>query len=217
MTSIEHRMEITREAWLHTAVETFRPWFVEAGAPLPEKLHISVGFGYGAKRENGTILGQCWAKRASADDVNHIFISPVEGDPAAMLVTLLHELVHAADDVASGHRGAFAVTAAKLGFEGPMTFTPPSVALAAELAVLAAELGDFPHGALQPTKVVAPAPVPGNGGTVATLPPIHSGPGKQTTRMIKLVAPCGYTVRTTRHWIDTGLPSCPHGDVMREA
>ena len=31
--------------------------------------------------------------------------------------------------------------------------------------------------------------------------------------MIKLTAAtyCGYTVRTTREWVDQGYPLCPHG------
>lgn len=96
---------VTREAWLHRAVETFRPRFEAIGMPLPDRVHVSVGFGYGARRENAVILGQCWARRASADGVNHIFVSPQQDDPPAMLVTLLHELIHAADDCAHGHRG----------------------------------------------------------------------------------------------------------------
>lgn len=206
----------TREAWLHSAIDVLRPRFAEIGMPLPAKIHVSVGFGFGAKRENATILGQCWAKRASSDSVNHIFIAPTEGDPAAMLVTLVHELIHAADDCVSGHRGTFAEAATRLGFNGPMTTTPPSVTLSAELAVLAAELGDFPHGALQPVPVREPAPSPAGGGPVLTLPPIHSGPGKQSTRMLKLVATecCGYTVRTTQRWLDEGVPKCPHGSDM---
>jgi hypothetical protein len=35
--------------------------------------------------------------------------------------------------------------------------------------------------------------------------------------MIKLTAAyCGYTVRTTRRWLDQGHPQCPHGQPMRE-
>ena len=93
---------ITREAWLHRAIEAFRPRFTEIGLPLPARVHVSVGFGYSSRAESKYILGQCWARRASADGVNHIFLGPQEGDPAAMLVSLLHELIHAADDCASG-------------------------------------------------------------------------------------------------------------------
>ena len=36
--------------------------------------------------------------------------------------------------------------------------------------------------------------------------------------MIKLAAVtcCGYTVRTTRKWLDQGYPLCPHGQPMHE-
>src|ERR1700736_2651841 len=136
---------LTREAWLHRAIEAFRPRFTETGLPLPAKLHVSVGSGYSSRAESKYILGQCWARRASADGVNHIFLGPQEGDPAAMLISLLHELIHAADDCASGHRGAFAAAAEALGFEPPMTTTPAGVELAAELILLAEALGPFPH------------------------------------------------------------------------
>ena len=103
--------DLTREAWLHRATEAFRPRFDQIGLPLPARLHISVGCGYGSRAESKHILGQCCARRASADGVNHIFLGPQQGDPAGMLVTLLHELIHTADDCASGHKGAFAEAA----------------------------------------------------------------------------------------------------------
>jgi hypothetical protein len=132
----------------------------EVDLPLPGKLHVSVGFGYSSRAESKYILGQCWARRASADGVNHIFLGPQEGDPAAMLVSLLHELIHAADDCASGHKGAFAEAATRLGFDGPMTQTPPGVELAAEVITLAEALGPFPHARLDPAAADASAPVP---------------------------------------------------------
>ena len=124
---------MTREAWLHRAIEAFRPRFTEIGLPLPAKVHVSVGFGYSSRAESKYILGQCWARRASADGVNHIFLGAQEGDPAAMLISLLHELIHAADDCASGHKGAFAEAATRLGFQGPMTQTPPGLDLTADV------------------------------------------------------------------------------------
>ena len=180
---------LTREAWLHRAIEAFRPRFTEIGLPLPAKLHVSVGFGYSSRAESKYILGQCWARRASADGVNHIFLGPQEGDPAGMLVSLLHELIHAADDCASGHKGAFAEAATRLGFDGPMTRTPPGIELAAEVITLAEALGPFPHARLDPAAADVPAPVP-PGGAPAPDPggKVHSGPGKQGTRLIKLTA-----------------------------
>jgi hypothetical protein len=177
----------------------------------PPRLHVSVGFGYSSRAESKYILGQCWARRASTDGVNHIFLGPQEGDPAAMLVSLLHELIHAADDCQSGHKGAFAEAATRLGFEGPMTRTPPGLDLTADVITLAEALGPFPHARLDPTTADVPVPVP-PGGAPAPDPggKVHSGPGKQGTRMIKLTAACcGYTVRTTRKWVDAGLPALP--------
>jgi hypothetical protein len=208
-----NNMNLTREAWLHAAVDVLRPRFAEVGMPLPKNLHISVGFGYGAKRESAQILGQCWAKVASEDGVNHLFISPELDDTARVLDVLIHELIHAADDCKSGHKGAFAEAATRLGLEGPMTATRASVALAAEMVCLAETLGGYPHGRLMAsarTRTKAPVDPAGN-----PVPKVHSGPGKQGTRMLKVVCPSdGYTVRTTAKWLAMGAPSCPCGEVM---
>lgn len=196
----------TRELWLEQAVDIFRARFEEVGHPLPEKIHVSVGFAYGARRENGKVLGQCWKREASEDGVNHIFISPEIGDTYDVLETLLHELIHAADNVESGHRGKFAEIATRLGLNGPMTYTPASPEVQAELILISENLGDYPHGALNPNKVPAEVPVGPDGKPVK----VHSGPGKQTTRMIKAhCAECGYTVRLTRKWLKFGTPLCP--------
>ena len=201
----------TRETWLHRAIDAMRPRFVEVGMPLPESIHISVGFGYGAKRESATILGQAWAGRASADGVNHVFVSPEVADTARILDILIHELIHVADDCKSGHKGAFAEAATRLGLEGPMTATKAGVALAFEMVALAATLGDYPHGALEASKSRKEAPVDPSGKPI----PFHSGPRTQTTRMVKVVCPCcGYTVRTTAKWLTVGLPFCPSGTAM---
>lgn len=205
----------TREAWLESAIEAFRPRFEEVGMPLPEKIHVSVGFGAGSRRENNVILGQCWASCASEDKANHIFISPEIGDTARVLDVLIHELIHAADDCQSGHKGAFAEAATRLGLEGPMTSTKASVELAAEMICLAETLGQYPHGKLNTTTVRVKTPVGPDGRTI----PTHSGPGKQGTRMLKVYcAESGYTARTTRKWLDLyGAPFCPcHSEVMAQ-
>lgn len=202
----------TRELWLEDAIEALRPRFEEVGLPLPERIHVSVGFGYGARRESATILGQCWARSASADGINHVFISPEVGDTARVLDILLHELIHAADDLQSGHKGRFAEAATRLGLEGKMTATTASVELAAEFMCLAETLGEYPHGALTTAQVPVKTPVDPSGNPV---PRVHSGPRKQGTRMLKLTCPCcGYTVRTTQKWIEVGMPRCPAGTEM---
>jgi hypothetical protein len=124
---------VTREAWLHQAIEAFRSRFAEIGLPLPGKLHVSLGFGYSSRAESTYILGQCWARRASADGVNHVFLGPQEGDPAGMLASLLTSR-------STPRRLRFRPQGClrrsrrtRLGFEGPMTRTPPGVELAAEV------------------------------------------------------------------------------------
>src|SRR5438874_5624345 len=94
----------TREAWLHRAIEIYRERFDQVGYPLPEKLHVSVGFSYGSKAENSMTRGVCWKRVASADEVNHIFVSPQLADTAQVLPTLLHEYIHAALECEDGHR-----------------------------------------------------------------------------------------------------------------
>lgn len=235
--------EMTREEWLHAAIDALRPKFEEIGFPLPEKVHVSVGFGYGAKRESAIVLGQCWSTGASEDGVNHIFISPEIKSALQVLETLTHELVHAADNCKSGHRGDFAKHAKKLGLTGRMTATYAGNALAEELRELVKGIGSYPHAALLPTgyvRVVEPprerpevedrddeaeGPEAPEGPAMPEAPegeedtPKHSGPKKQGTRMIKVQcsSDCecgGYTIRTTAKWLEVGMPFCPFGAVM---
>ncbi len=210
----------TREAWLIAAVDYLRPRFVEIGLPVPAKLHVSVGFGGNSRAESKNVLGTCWARRASADEVNHIFISPELADTARVLDVLLHELIHAADDCEHGHKGAFAEAATRLGLEGKMTATTASIGLAAEMITLAETLGEYPHGALTAYSALpAPAPVPGG----PKAPPISSGPKKQGVRMLKIECTepeckCGgYVARTTAKWLQVGLLTCPFGGPMDAA
>jgi hypothetical protein len=104
-------------------------------------------------------------------------------------------LVHAFVGIKAKHGKDFKVVAVGAGLTGKMTATVASDALEPKLATLAKDLGDYPHAAL------------GVGGE--TLKP------KQNTRMLKVTCPdCGYTVRTTKKWLDIGLPTCPCGQGM---
>lgn len=179
-----------REQWLLDAVEVFRPWFAEQEKPLPEKVRVSVGWPKGKRK---TTIGICHSSASAEDGVSQMFISPVLVDAVTVLATLLHELVHAADDCQNGHKREFARVARGLGLEGKMTATVPGEDLKLRLADVAGKLGDYPHAKL--THFKAP----------------------QKTRMLKVWAPncCGMIVRTTQKWIDdVGLPSCPCGTVM---
>lgn len=189
----------TREAWLEAAVSEIVPLFEELHETVP-LMRVSVGWPGGRGRKDHAI-GQCWATSHAADGVAQVFISPTldHKDVVKVLATLTHEMVHVVDDCASGHRGRFAKMAKALGLVGKMTATSAGPALEATLIVIAAVLGPYPHAAL-------------TGGP-------SDGPGKQTTRMIKVqCATSDYIVRMTRRWLDSvGPPVCPcHGQPMVE-
>lgn len=189
--------KMNREQWLEAAVAKLAPSFEAIGSKVPADVRVSVGWPGGRGKKN-TVIGQCWSSKAAKDGSRHIFISPVLEDPAIVLATLVHELVHAVDDCESGHKGGFAKMARRLGLEGKLTATVAGPALAEDLALIARKLGDYPHAALVP---------------------VMAG-GKQTTRMLKVECKTtGYKVRMTRSWIDQlGTPKCPCcGKEMEEA
>jgi hypothetical protein len=205
---------LTHEVSLHRAIEAYRPRFAEIGLPVPGKLHVSVGFGYSSRAESKYILGQCWARRGQRRRRQPDFPRPPgrppgrhAGQPAARTDPRRRRL-----RIRPQWRLRRSRHPARLpGTDDPH---PPGIELAAEVITLAEALGRFPHARLDPAAAAAPVPAP-PGGAPAPDPggKVHSGPGKQGTRMIKLAAAgcCGYTVRTTRtrKWVDHGYPLCP--------
>jgi hypothetical protein len=108
----------TREQWLGRAIEMMRPEFGDAGAPLPENLAVSCSWPSGNPR---TVIGECWVAEASSRGYVEVFISPVLDQVAGIqgvLVTLRHELVHAAGR--RGHGKAFKALAVELGQQRPV-------------------------------------------------------------------------------------------------
>jgi hypothetical protein len=190
----------TREEWLVAAIEALAPIFAEVGEALPAT-RVSVGWPGGRGKKNA-VIGQCWSKAASKDGVAALFISPVLDDASRVLDVLAHELVHAIDDCASGHKGRFAVIAKGIGLEGKMTATVAGEALKARLDDIASDLGAYPHAAM-------------------VNPGAAQGEPKQGTRMLKVECSegSGYIVRMTRKWLDEfGTPICPcHQEPMLEA
>lgn len=189
----------TREEWLNNAVRLLKPLFAGKGAKLPEKLRVTCGWpSSGGCKSKGRTIGQCWSPTASEDGTTEIFSSPylngplhiTEGDCMGVLPTLVHELVHASVGTEEGHKGPFKTLARGVGLEGRLTATHAGPELLARLTALLPALGDFPHARLDLTK----------------------GPTKkQTCRQVKCTCgDCGYTVRTTRKWLDErGAPICP--------
>ena len=187
-----------REAWLINAVEAMTPWITELDLEVPP-MRVSVGWPGG--RAPRTTVGQCWPTTTTEDGIAQIFMSPVRGKDSTVdvLGTLLHEMVHAVDDCENAHNKGFIAIARPLGFAAKWTSSSNRTEeLTERLTGLAERLGEFPSAAIV-------------GGKAADTPKT------QTTRMLKLEAACcGYTVRTTKKWIEQGMPSCPCGTEMEQ-
>lgn len=189
----------TREGWLHQLVEELRPLFVAAGSPLPADIHVTCGWpthrALAAGNKSRT-LGQCFHPEASAKGTTEICVSPAIGDAQAAAAILVHELCHAAiigDNPDAGHGPAFKRVALAIGLEGKMTETTAGRQLADDLRWITSRMRPYPHSTLD----------------------VSVGAKKQTTRLIKIECPeCGWTARTTRQWIEAGLPTCQCGTAL---
>lgn len=196
----------TREAWLLSAVDQLIPLLEQAGCQNLRSRQISISVGFPARNIRKTI-GQCWATKASeGGKTSHLFISPLLDDAVKVLGTALHELIHCDDDCESQHGGHFRKVATTVGLTGKMTATEVGEDLAPSLKEIADNLGPYPHVKLNL----------GAGGIKT-----------QGTRMLKveckdsecpyLEGDKGYTIRTTKKWLEVGLPSCPCGTEMTVA
>lgn len=185
-----------RESWLQAAVVALTPLFNAVDLEVPP-IRISVGFP-GGRGPKTSVIGQCWNSHSSADKVHQIFIHPSLDDVEQILGVVMHELVHAIDDCESGHKGAFVKMVRALGLAGKPTATEVGEELAEELKPIIEILGEYPHAVLGSFD---------EGGA--------EGPKKQGTRMLKVECPeDGYIVRTTRKWLEIGVPTCPCGTEM---
>jgi hypothetical protein len=185
----------TREAWLNLAASRMRPWFAQHSLTVPTTVHVSVGWpSRSALSRTKQRLGECWYGETSSDGAPHLFISPLIADSVRVLDVLLHELLHTALPGAK-HGPKFAKFAKLLGLDGKPSATVASEELGERLREVVKEIGPMPHAGLK----------------------VAANLKRQSTRMLKLTATecCGYSVRTTRKWIDDeGLPLCPHGNEM---
>lgn len=183
----------TREEWLLAALDLMRPLFENRGYEVP-KVRVSCGWpSRGGLSVKSKVLGQAWCKTASSDKIGQIFISPYLDktvDPYGVLPVLLHEQVHQVVGVKERHNKVFGKCARALGLEGKLTSTFASKELLGVCKEWDEKLGPYPHAKLDGTK----SPVK-----------------KQSTRLVKCECPkSGYTVRTTRKWLDEfGAPISP--------
>lgn len=189
---------MTREQWLLQMVERLRSVFERAGYPLPP--HIRVSCGWPTQRAlaptgKSRSVGQCFSTACSADGAHEVFVSPALDGRQRVTEVLVHELCHAVDNCRHGHGPEFRAIATAVGLAGKMTATVAGPQLGERLNALLVQMPEYPHRTLDMRVDGKP----------------------QGTRLRKIVCPaCGYTARTTRQWLDRGLPTCPCGERMAE-
>jgi hypothetical protein len=141
-------------------------------------------------------LAHAASTACSADGAHELFISPALDDQQRVAEVLVHELCHAVDNCRHGHGPEFRAIATAVGLAGPMTATVAGPQLTERLNALLSGMPEYPHRTLD----------------------VNVEAKKQSTRLLKIVCPaCGYTARTTRQWLDHGLPTCPCGTRMAQA
>jgi hypothetical protein len=207
-------LDRSRENWLRRAGAIFRTWIEEVSGIIVPDFHVSMGFP-GTSYERG-VLAACHPGANSSDGKCHILIAPTADDTADILVSLLHEMIHVAlyeagDENWRGHRGTFAEYAGRLGLTRPYTESPPDVITAAQMMVMAHELGDFPHAKLT---VRAPKPVAAPDGQLVSVGSVLVGTGGvQTNRWISFQCPTHKrSTRMSATAAAEGAPYCGHRD-----
>jgi hypothetical protein len=200
---MEVQLHQTREAWLNYVAQRMAPMFETLRAPLPAQLRIAIGFTSSGRRSK--YIGECWDNQCSEDRHFEIFIRPDLSEsqelmPMRVAAILGHELVHAAVGVAAGHGKEFRRVAKGLGLIGQMTATTAGPGFEQAMRPILEAAGPLPHGRLRLAAGVS---------SHSRRKRQHPGPIKCTCRN------CGYTVHTTRKWLDlAGAPLCPkHGQM----
>lgn len=174
----------TREAWLNAFIAYARPHFERVGAPLPERVRVSVGFTSHGSRSSR--IGECWQNTASADGYFEIFLKPTIETDSRMADILTHELIHAAIGIDAGHGPLFKSVATALGLTGKMTATVASSDWYVWALPILDILGPMPYGVLQDGKSTAKP--------------------KQKTNLLKCECDkCGFVARVTAKWINNAM------------
>lgn len=176
------------ERWLRDfAIEAESRIFEPAKLEVPADLRYRVGAVPGTRGTSRKTLGMYVPARMCADGMPQIYVSPLIGAAEAKRVgaTLVHEMVHAIFPEA-GHSGTFGAAARAVGLVGPLTATEAGSDLAAILDDIVADLGDYPHGAIDP-----------------------KARKSQSTRMLKATCPdCDVAGRFSAKHIDAAAHVC---------
>lgn len=190
----QHSLMKNREEWLINLISKLRPWFSDNGYPLPSNIRVACGFpSRNALKGKTQRIGECWAKEASADQSFEILITPFLDDPIEVGAVLTHELCHTLFPHGTAHRKPFQQAAEAVGLLPPWKSRTAGSKLAEVLRTLTAKCGHYPHATLREGEK-------------------RTKTKRDNCRMLKLECPgCGYVIRTTRKWIETGTPTCPCG------
>lgn len=140
---------MTRLIWLIDAVNILRE-DLKTIAPAPQ----TIGVVYGLPDAYDTAArlhcdGVC-QDNTELDDPDsfgfyaRVFISPKLVSRSVVLVTLVHELIHASVGCVHGHDKVFEIPARKIGLIGPITSTYPKQELRARLMEISNTLGSYP-------------------------------------------------------------------------
>jgi len=191
---------MTREEWLESLIEKFRPHYAAAEVEIPEKVRVSFGWpSRNALSNTARRLGECWMVEAAEDGVNQIFLTPLIHDPQEAAGVLAHELVHAALPTGAAHKGPFRKACKALGItEGKPKSAMPGPELREKIAAILQGMPPYPHAALTPKS---------------------GADKKQAARMLKLSCIGDgegstelhqeYILRGSKKVIVLGLPICP--------
>lgn len=142
-------VKINREAWLRAAYAMVRK---ELLPQAPATVAISWSFpSKGGTKSSRRTIGECHYKGGSAVKVEGdrvILISPTLQEPYALIEVLVHEMVHAALPMGSGHRAPFSRLAKSIGLLKPWTATTAGDELKAKINGWLKRLPKWPGGHL---------------------------------------------------------------------
>lgn len=215
--------KIDRETWLNAAAvimisEKFDTLEYLDGYKWPVPYRLSVGHIPGT-RIVSNVLGCCIQSIASATGHCEIFITPYGDDSLKICATLIHELVHASEDNASGHatHGHFGKVARGIGLEGPLTATHAGPELVKLFDQIIEALGPIPHGAINLSGQPNDGDKPGKPSSPAGPRPSTGGKKPSTGSRMKKSAcdSCDFSYRASQKNLDMvtnhTCPACQSG------
>jgi len=184
-------MKIENDTWLDSALQEVKDLFVEYGYKVPA---VKVTLGFTSKGLRSSTVGECWPRKASTSNVNHIFISPANTSSESIISTLIHECIHAIDNCEHGHGKEFKKIALDIGFKLPMRSTPAGEELQSRIEKIVGRIGEYRDSTIKATHQ----------------PRLRKPPARATC------SKCGYSVSMLKQFLDQGPPLCPKHHIVME-